>query len=208
MRKEVSRGRWRTGAMLVVGLVAAGLVLFSASPTFAHCDGLDGPVVAAARVALQTGNINHVLIWVRPEDAAQIKAAFDETLAVRKLTHQAETFADRTFFETLVRVHRAGEGAPYTGLKPAGRDLGPAIPAADDAIKSGKDDDLKRLLIKEVQEGVATRFQHLQEKKNFAIDDVAAGREYVEAYVDFIHYIERLHEASQKSSNGHYEESE
>ena len=189
MRIKRSRGSSRNAFMS--SLVAAViLICLSASPVSAHCDGLDGPVVTAAQTALKTGNLNHVLIWVRPEDATQIKAAFDEALVVRKLSPQAENLADRSFFETLVRVHRAAEGAPFTGLKPAGRDLGPAIPAADNAIKTGKDDDLKRLLIKEVQEGVATRFQHLQEKKNFAVDNVTAGRDY------------------EKSSNGHYEELE
>jgi len=33
-----------------------------------HCDTRDGPVVRAARVALETGNVNFVLIWV-PESA-------------------------------------------------------------------------------------------------------------------------------------------
>jgi hypothetical protein len=30
-----------------------------------------------------------------------------------------------------IRLHRAGEGAAFTGLKPSGGDVGPAIPAAD-----------------------------------------------------------------------------
>jgi hypothetical protein len=57
---------------------------------------------------------------------------------VRKLNPEAKEFADMYFFETLVRIHRAGEGEPYTGIKPAGRDLGPAVPAADKAIVDGK----------------------------------------------------------------------
>lgn len=193
---------------LILGLVVVAGVIFSATPAFAHCDGLDGPVVAAARAALQTGNVSHVLIWVRPEDVSQIKTAFEEALAVRKLSPQAEILADRSFFETLVRIHRAGEGAPYTGLKPAGRDLGPAIPAADKAIETGSDDTLMRLLTKEVQEGIGAHFRDVLEKKKFAADDVAAGREYVEAYVSFIHYVERIHEAAEKSSNGHYPDSD
>lgn len=208
MQSEQFSRRCVIASILAVGVIAVAFILFSASPAFAHCDGLDGPVVTAARIALQTGNVNHVLIWVRPEDVAQIKLAFDEALAVRKLSPQAENLADRSFFETLVRIHRAGEGAPYTGLKPAGRDLGPAIPAADEAIKTGTDESLMRLLTKEVQEGVAARYHDVLDKKNFSVDDVAAGREYVEAYVDFIHYVERLHEAAEKSSNGHYKASD
>jgi hypothetical protein len=39
----------------------------------AHCDGLDGPVVPAARKALETGDVNLVLIWVQKSDEAEIK---------------------------------------------------------------------------------------------------------------------------------------
>jgi Family of unknown function (DUF6448) len=179
---------------------------FVFTPAFSHCDGLDGPVVASARLALQSGNINQVLIWVRPEDENEIKQAFDEARAVRKLSPQAERLADRSFYETLVRVHRAGEGAPYTGMKPAGRDLGPAIPAADKAIIAGTDEKLVQLLTKEMQDGIAARFRAVMEKKHFDANDLAAGRAYVEAYVGFIHYAERLHEAAEKASGGHYAE--
>jgi len=98
---------------LLIGASVLAAAPVTMSPAYAHCDGLDGPVVGAARAALQTGDANHVLIWVRPEDVAQIKAVFDQTMAVRKLGPQAEDLADRYFSETLVRLHRAGEGAPY-----------------------------------------------------------------------------------------------
>lgn len=193
-----------------VTLVAALLVLatgfLAGSPALAHCDGLDGPVVSAARIALQTNNINHVLIWVRPQDADEIKRVFQETLAVRKLSPQAQSLADQHFFETLVRVHRTAENASYTGLKPAGRDLGPAIPAADKAIETGSDKALVELLTDKVQEGLRKHFKEAVDKKKFAPDDVTAGHEYVEAYVTYIHYVERLYEAAEKPVGGHYHE--
>jgi hypothetical protein len=86
----------------------------------AHCDSLDGPVVNAARAALTESNVNLVLIWVQPDDESAVKHTFEKTLAVRRLNAEARELADMYFFETLVRVHRAGEGAPYIGLKPGG----------------------------------------------------------------------------------------
>ena len=111
--------RGRTRKVFLLGIVAVIVIVLKTYTASAHCDGLDGPVVAAAQTALQTGNINHVLIWVRPEDAAEIERAFDEARTVRKLSPVAEKLADRSFFETVVRVHRVSEGAPYTGLKTA-----------------------------------------------------------------------------------------
>jgi len=119
-------------------LVLFAIGLFQTQQAIAHCDGLDGPVVKAAQKALEMGNVNLVLIWVQKTDGNEIEKAFQKTLAVRKLNRQAKELGDTYFFETLVRIHRAGEGAPYTGLKPAGRDLGPAIPTADKALETAK----------------------------------------------------------------------
>ena len=127
---------------------------------------------------------------------------------MRKLGQQAQAFADRYFLETLVRIHRAGENAPYTGLKPAGRDLGPAIPAADKALETGSDEALVELLTNEARDGLHKHFKEVVEKKNFAPNDVAGGREYVEAYVTYIHYVERLYEAAEKKLSGHYSETD
>jgi hypothetical protein len=193
----------------VLAAAALALVLVALLPggtASAHCDGLDGPVVKAAQKALQTGDLNPVLIWVKPQDEDEIKTVFEETLAVRKLSQQAQAFADRYFFETLVRTHRAGENAPYTGLKPAGRDLGPAIPAADKALETGSEETFTELLMEKVRNGLHSHFRKAVEKKKFAPDDIAGGREFVEAYVVYIHYVEELYEAAAKSVSGHYPE--
>jgi Family of unknown function (DUF6448) len=198
-----------TRCQMIMGAIAMAAVSFlPVKAASAHCDGLDGPVVKAAQRALQTGDLNPVLIWVQPQNEDEIKKAFTDTLAVRKLNPQAQALADRYFFETLVRLHRAGENAPYTGLKPAGRDLGPAIPAADKALETGSDEALIQLLTDEVREGLNKHFKEVIEKKKFAPSDVATGREYVEAYVTYIHYVERLHEAAEKRSSGHYAETD
>lgn len=172
----------------------------------AHCDTLDGPVVTLARQALETGNVNLVLPWVPRESEPEIRRAFDHARAVRKLGPEAKSLADTYFFETLVRVHRTSEGAPYTGLKPAGTDLGPAIPAADKALATGSPQAVETLLTQAIHKGLQAHFQQVMERKRFATDDVAAGRRYVQAYVPYVHYVEGLWEAASRPSNGHYPE--
>lgn len=179
----------------VLGLVAL--------PASAHCDGLDGPVVKAARQALDAGDVNRALIWVQPRDEAETRDAFRRTLAVRKLDAHARELADRSFYETLVRLHRAGEGAPYTGLKPAGRDLGPAIPAGDQALAAGSAGAVVKLLAEGVHDGIEQRHRQVVERSRFKPDDVAAGRRYVEAYVGYIHAVEKVHEAVATPGHGH-----
>lgn len=181
----------------------AGLVLIWA---VGHCDGMDGPVVTLAKRALETGNVNLVLGWVRAEDEAEIRRAFEHATAVRKLGPQARELADRHFFETLVRVHRAGEGAPYTGLKPAGRDLGPAIPAADRALEDGSIDKVVALLAEAIRKGVHEHYHVAIRRKAFDVNDVQASRAFVEAYVPYVHYVERLWQAATGAVHGHHAE--
>jgi hypothetical protein len=181
-------------------------VLVSAGTSGAHCDGLDGPVVTAARRALEAGEVTPVLIWVQTKDEAEVRDAFQKTLAVRSLGPQARDLADTYFFETVVRIHRAGEGAPYDGLKPAGRDLGPAIPAADAALEKGVPGPVVALLTDAVRDGVRAHFDVAMKRKRFDAQDVRAGREYVEAYVEYIHFVERLFQATKASAHGHFAE--
>src|SRR5574342_870173 len=161
-----------------IATLAISLLLLSPTTARAHCDTLDGPVVKTARTALETGKVNPVLAWVRPADEAEVRAAFARALAVRKLGPQAKELADTSFFETLVRVHRAGEGAPYTGLKAAGRDLGPAIPAADRALETGSLESLAKLLLDGVRKGLHEQFHDAVSRKKFDENDVTAGRRY------------------------------
>jgi hypothetical protein len=90
---------------------------------WAHCDSLDGPVIQDARLALEKGDSNPVLKWVKKEHEGEIKEAFRLSLAVREKGADAKALAERYFFELLVRIHRAGEGEAFTGLKPAGSRL-------------------------------------------------------------------------------------
>jgi hypothetical protein len=180
---------------------------FSTTRATAHCDTLDGPVIVDAKTALDKSDVTPVLKWVKPAAEKEIREAFQKTLAVRAKGAEAKELADRYFFETLVRVHRAGEGAPYTGLKPAG-EVEPPIAAADKALETGKVDDLVKDVTQTVADGIRERFAKAVTAKKHADHSVAAGREYVEAYVEFVHYVERLHNDAGTKSDGHHHHEE
>jgi hypothetical protein len=170
---------------------------------FAHCDTLDGPVVQTARIALEKGDVTPLLKWVRADDEKEIRVAFQKTLAVRAKGAEAKELADMYFFETLVRIHRAGEGAPYTGLKP-GEAVDPAVVLADKALETGSVNKLLDVLTKAMANGIRKRFQHTKETQKHADDSVAAGREFVEAYVIFTHYAEGLHAIIKANADHHF----
>lgn len=156
----------------------------------AHCDTMDGPVVMTAKAALEKGDVTSVLKWVRKDDEREIRELFKKTVAVRAKGPEAKELADRYFFETLVRIHRAGEGAPYTGIM-----SGPAetiIQAADSALDAGSADHLVKHVSEAVAAGIRERFNSVKEAKKHADESIEKGRAFVEAYVEYTHYVERL----------------
>lgn len=169
---------------LLIGL------LITSQYSIAHCDTKDGPVVAAAIKALEQNNINYVLIWVQPADETEIKRAFELTMKVRALSSDAQKLADNYFFETLVRVHRAGEGMPYTGIKPSGTPVDEKIVAADESIALGNLSPLNDLVPKDTFTELQKLFGKLMSLKNYDVNNVQVGREYIEAYVQFFHLAE------------------
>ncbi len=173
----------KKAAFLVTALIALCVtvaLLTTGKDVFAHCDTLDGPVVGDARLALEKGDVTGLLKWVMKEHEQEIRDAFARSLVVRVKGKEARELADRFFFETLVRVHRAGEGAPFTGLKPAGS-VEAAIAAADKALQAGSVDELAEKIGNAVGNEIKKRFIEVSEKKKHAEDSVEAGREFVEA---------------------------
>ena len=178
-------------------MVAAGIILSGAmlpSSPSAHCDTMDGPVVKEAKAALEKGDVTRVLKWVAKENEDEIKAVFAKVLAARRTGPEAKEVADRYFLETLIRLHRAGEGEPFTGLKPAGA-IEPAVAAADRAIGTGSVDELAREVGQAARHAVTERFERLMNVRKHKDENVAAGRAYVAAYVEYVHFVEMLHAA-------------
>lgn len=174
-----------------------------------HCDALDGPVVTAAKKALASGNVEVILPFVPADGEDEVKRAFEETMAVRGQRAEFAEFADRWFFENVVRVHRAGEGAPYAGLKPAGLGEGPVIPVAERALDTGSADDLVGVLHDIISEQVKHRLDHAMELKTHADAGVSEAREYVEAMLGLQVWSHKLYLAALASAHGgehHHEE--
>ncbi len=184
----------------------AALMTFLAAGTglvFAHCDTMDGPIIKNAQEALETGKIDLVLMWIQKDDEEELKHAFEKAREVRTLNPAARELADRYFIETFVRIHRAGEGAPFTGVKPAGAELNPAVAHADKALESGSADELLKLMAETAAHGTRERYERALHLKAHAGESVEAGRRYAEAYVDYVHYVEKLYDDAAPKAEDH-----
>jgi hypothetical protein len=183
-----------------------GAVMFAPAPVAAHCDAADGPVASAAIKALESKNVHLILPYAPARAGRQIVSAFEEAVTVRNLSAQARVLVDRYFVETAVRLHREGEGAAYTGLKPAGTDFGPAIPAAEHALQTKQIRPLIKLLSDAVEHGIGERFEHTLAKLDLNKEpanhsDVQAARERVSAELEFIGYAESIYLALKGGSH-------
>jgi len=167
-----------------------------------HCDSMDGPVVKAAIRALDAGDVTLVLPYVHKNGEAEVMAAFEKVLPLRKQGAGAREVADLYFFETVVRVHRAGEGAPYTGLKPAGLDVGPVIPTATACELRPSPDELLSMLTDTLRAEVHKRFDRVMRLKKRAGQSVDAAREYVEAMLGLEVYSHTLYQCARAEPHG------
>ncbi|WP_273654020.1 DUF6448 family protein [Cellulomonas fimi] len=168
----------------------AELLRLLVRPAAAHCDTEDGPAVTDGRRALQTGNVNIALKWVHPSQEREVREAFLRAVATHDLSPETRDVADRDFLDVLIRVHRAGEGATFTGIKPTGTPVPPRVAAADEALSSGRIDPLRGLVDDERWDELERRFDRAVALQGFDVDDLAAAREYLEAYVAFVTYAE------------------
>jgi hypothetical protein len=168
---------------------------------------MDGPVVQAAVRALEADDVDLVLPYVKAEDEEEVRTAFARASAARRHADAREV-ADLYFFDTVVRVHRRGEHAAYTGLKPAGLDVGPVIPIAERAIQMGSADELTSLLGDTLEHQIKERFDHVMALEPKAIGMVSAAREYVEAVLGLQVWSHGLYLAMRADPHGEAAEHE
>ncbi len=177
-------------------------------PIMAHCDTMDGPVVADAKTAFEKNNVNYVLKWVKSEYENEITNTFQQVIKVRALNSDAKELAEKYFYDLLVRLHRSGEGVPFTGVKPTGTPVDEKIKAADLSVEKGDFGVVEKIVPKERSAHARDLFDRAMKLKSFNVDDVKAGREYVEAYVQYFHFIEggeevHIHKGGEHADENH-----
>jgi hypothetical protein len=167
-----------------------------------HCDTLDGPVVTAAREALDADDVDLALAFVPADGEKEVTDAFELARKARVHGAEARAVADLYFFDTVVRVHRRGEGAPHTGLKPAGLDVGPVIPLAERAVQTGDAAHLVAFLNDALAREADSRLREVRRLQADAVADVPSARSYTSAMLGFLVWSHKLWRSM--TSTGHH----
>ena len=189
-RLQPSKSNLYTILSIVFGTI---LMLFAALPASSHCDSYDGPVIKDATKALETNNVNLVLKWITVEQESEITSLFNKTYALKSGDKEVYKIVEMHFFETLVRLHRETEGAPYTGLKPAGSTK-QIIQMTDTALQ---EEDIEGFIINldnHLNIVVQEKYQKVAELYKVKDNSVSEGRAFVAAYVDYTHTIAAIHD--------------
>lgn len=184
--KAITKSNKSTGQRLILIL---SLIIFMGIPQFAsaHCDSYDGPVIKDALRALDQNKVELVLKWIEPKYEKMIIEKFDQTIKLRKTDKNIET----NFLETLVRVHREGEGAEYTGLKPAGS-MTPMVEMADNSLDVKEVESVIKAVNEHLEELLREKFTTAIKLSETKDNSVEQGRAYVEAYVQYTHTLEAI----------------
>ena len=198
----MSTQRKRQGFIAHILALSTIILLLAVSSVSSHCDSEDGPIIPAIRTALDNGELTPLLKWLAADDEAQIKDLFTRVRALRTQSDEAKEIADQLFIETFIRIHRASEGAPYTGIRAAGT-VPPIFAELDKALESGTVDALADKIANTVRENIIKRFDHAKELRKHQDHTVEAGREFVEAYVTYMHFVEGLHNFLTSVADGH-----
>ena len=177
-------------ATIATLIAAFAVVAVQAAPASAHCDSREGPVVTSATQALEKGDVNLILPYVKADQEQELKAAFDETMAVRNRGPQVQELADEYFKETALRLHRVGEGASYTGIKEQ-LEENPALEAAEESLGQGNPDAVLTMLDGSLRAKVSERYQGVLDARaaETANKTVETSRERVEAELMFEKYV-------------------
>ncbi len=192
----------KTSLQSILALVLVSLfILFGSVPASAHCDSYDGPTIKDALKALETNNVNLVLKWIDAEQENEIISLFNKTYALKSGDKEVYSIVKKHFLETLVRLHRETEDAPYTGLKPAGSTK-KIIQISDQTIESKDFDAFIGKLNKHIGRVIKEKYKKVEALDKVKNDSPEKGREYVAAYVDYTHTVEAIHDIVEQGA-GH-----
>lgn len=178
---------------VLAGILTVMFSILAAGAAWAHCDAENGPVAEDARKALKTDDFSKVAIWVGEDQNAELKKLFKDALKVYKMGGEAKELAENYFIESSIRLHRAAEGMPYTGVKPA-QPLPEDIKLAEKTLKTGNIKPLVEFLNSEIETESKKWFQKAYDSKEaYKGESVAKGREWVDAYVKYVIYVHNLY---------------
>lgn len=159
-------------------------------------DVIQGPVVKAAKMALETGNVNYILIWLPEESENTLKNLLEKTCCKRSSRMNMQNQAYDWYFATVNRFFSTSRSYDYLKTQFGGLAEKPLVLKVDTAIESGNFEEIRDIIPITHEADAKQRFLHVMNMRNYPVNDIAAGRAYVSAFFDFNRYVHDLSSGS------------
>jgi len=161
-----------------------------------HCDRNDGPVTRAAKRALETGNAQHILIWIQEDSENTVKNLLEKACCERTTRNDAHNNTVDWYFGTVSRLHSAYHGTHNLNISTKTPEEKAIILLVERACESGNFEDLSPVIPDDCTGEMRQYFDDVMKMRNFDKKNSAAGRVYVSAVVNFITFVYHLHSGS------------
>ena len=155
-------------------------------------DVMQGPVVKAAKMSLETGNVNYVLIWLPEESENSIKNLLEKTCCKHSSKMNMQNQAYDWYFATVNRFFSASRSRDYLTVQFGGLSEKPLVLKVDKAIESGNFEEIRDIIPVSHEADAKQRFQHIMNMRNYPVNNIQSGRAYVSAFFDFARYVHNL----------------
>ena len=152
----------------------------------------NGPVRKAAEMALVTGDADYVLLWVLKESENTLKNLLEKTCCERNSQKYVQNNSPDWYFETVNRLFERSWKTDFSGRDSGGFDENPIVRMVQRAIESGEINELCRIVPQPERDDLMQRFIDLIHKRNYDLHNLAAGRAYVSAFLDFTGRVHNL----------------
>jgi hypothetical protein len=155
-------------------------------------DEMQGPVVKAAKMALETGNVNYILIWLPEESENTLKNLLEKTCCTRSSRMNMKNRAYDWYFEMVNRFFNIGRPRDNLTIR-GGLAEKPLDLKVDKAIESGNFEEIRDIIPVTHEADAKQRFLHVMNMRNYPVNNIAEGRAYVSAFFDFNRYMHDLY---------------
>jgi hypothetical protein len=160
----------------------------------------NGPVMRAAKMALETGNADHILIWVPEESENTLKNLLEKTCCERTTQRKARNHSIEWYLQTINRLHSEYYRPHDLNISTKTPEERKTILLVERACETGNFDEIATVMQITSDEEIRQRFNDVLNKSNYDMDNIAAGRAYVSAFTDFIACINSLRSGSRREA--------
>jgi hypothetical protein len=156
----------------------------------------DGPVISAAKRALETGNAHYILIWIPEESENTVKNLLEKAYCERYTQKNAYNHIVDWYFETINHLHSVHYGPYNLTISTKAPEEKTIIFLVERTCESGNFEEITTVIQDTPSGEMRQRFNDVMKKRNYGVENIAAGRVYVSAFTDFIAFVNNLRSGS------------